>query len=96
MIPLRVPSTFWKMEEKENFKNGKSPIGIGIGSTSHIPFEDRSSAKKREFRLPLALAIILFGQNEDDLDNCKDVIYIGQGGNNLLCNKCQIWGQVME
>lgn len=36
------------------------------------------------------------GQYEDDLDNSDDVIYTGQGGNDLLGNKRQISDQKME
>lgn len=42
------------------------------------------------------MAIVLSGQYEDDLDNSEDVVYTGQGGNNLLGNKRQIKDQVME
>ncbi|KAA8548293.1 hypothetical protein F0562_004722 [Nyssa sinensis] len=48
------------------------------------------------YTLPLAVSIVLSGQYEDDLDNCEDVVYTGQGGNNLLGNKRQIRDQVME
>lgn len=41
------------------------------------------------------MAIVLSGQYEDDLDNSEDVVYTGQGGNNLLGNKRQISDQVM-
>ena len=48
-----------------------------------------------KYTLPLAVAIVLSGQYEDDLDNSEDVIYTGQGGNNLLGNKKQILDQKM-
>lgn len=47
-------------------------------------------------KLPLTVSIVLSGQYEDDLDNCDDVVYTGQGGNNLRGNKRQISDQVME
>ncbi|XP_059640250.1 histone-lysine N-methyltransferase, H3 lysine-9 specific SUVH4-like [Cornus florida] len=53
---------------------------------------------KKEFSnytLPLAVAIVLSGQYEDDLDNCEDIVYTGQGGNNLLGDKRQMRDQVM-
>lgn len=49
-----------------------------------------------KYTLPLALAIVLSGQYEDDLDNSEDVIYTGQGGNNLLGNKKQVSDQKLE
>lgn len=36
------------------------------------------------------------GQYEDDLDNCEDVVYTGQGGHNLHGNRRQFKDQVME
>lgn len=35
------------------------------------------------------------GMYEDDLDNSEDVVYTGQGGNNLLGDKRQFQDQVM-
>lgn len=49
-----------------------------------------------QYTLPLATSIVLSGQYEDDQDNCEDVVYTGQGGNNLLGDKRQIRDQVME
>ncbi|KAL8134510.1 histone-lysine N-methyltransferase, H3 lysine-9 specific SUVH4-like isoform X2 [Apium graveolens] len=48
------------------------------------------------YTLPITVAIVISGQYEDDLDNCEDVIYTGQGGNNLLGNKQQIGDQKLE
>lgn len=48
------------------------------------------------YTLPVTVAIVISGQYEDDLDNCEDVIYTGQGGNNLLGNKQQIGDQKLE
>ncbi|XP_031118338.1 histone-lysine N-methyltransferase, H3 lysine-9 specific SUVH4 [Ipomoea triloba] len=56
-------------------------------------------SKQREFsgyRMPLATAIVLSGQYEDDQDNYEEVVYTGQGGNDLLGNKRQIKDQVMQ
>ena len=49
-----------------------------------------------KYTFPLAVAIVLSGQYEDDLDNSEDVIYTGQGGNNLLGDKKQMHDQKME
>ena len=39
---------------------------------------------------------MLSGAYEDDVDNSEDVIYTGQGGNDLLGNKRQIADQVLK
>lgn len=49
----------------------------------------------QNFTLPLAVSIVLSGQYEDDVDNSEEVVYTGQGGNDLLGNKRQIKDQVM-
>lgn len=48
------------------------------------------------YTLPVAIVIVISGQYEDDLDNCEDVVYTGQGGNDLLGRKHQINDQVMR
>lgn len=48
------------------------------------------------YSLPLAVSIVVSGQYEDDQDNYEEVVYTGQGGNDLLGNKRQIKDQVME
>ncbi|KAI3503648.1 hypothetical protein L1887_32095 [Cichorium endivia] len=59
---------------------------IGLGAQKVYP----------EYKLPITVAIVLSGQYEDDLDNSEDVVYTGQGGNNLLGDKRQISDQVMK
>ncbi|KZV42046.1 histone-lysine N-methyltransferase, H3 lysine-9 specific SUVH4 [Dorcoceras hygrometricum] len=44
---------------------------------------------------PITVSIVLSGQYEDDLDNCEEIVYTGQGGNNLLGDKRQISDQEM-
>lgn len=39
---------------------------------------------------------MLSGQYEDDVDNSDEIVYTGQGGNDLLGNKRQIKDQVMH
>jgi len=46
-----------------------------------------------DFTFPLATCIVLSGVYEDDLDNANEIIYTGQGGNNLLGNRRQITAQ---
>lgn len=48
------------------------------------------------YTFPLAIAIVLSGMYEDDLDNAEDVVYTGQGGHDLTGNKRQIQDQKME
>ncbi|KAL6560287.1 hypothetical protein OROHE_006294 [Orobanche hederae] len=50
----------------------------------------------KQYKLPLTISNVMSGQYEDDLDNCENIIYTGQGGNNLLGNKRQYRGQVLE
>ncbi|OVA17371.1 SET domain [Macleaya cordata] len=63
-----------------------------------IDFMGPSYEKLDEYKgytFPLATSIVLSGQYEDDQDNAEDVIYTGQGGNNLLGNRRQNGHQVM-
>ncbi|KAI9382504.1 hypothetical protein POPTR_014G143900v4 [Populus trichocarpa] len=48
------------------------------------------------YMFPLAVAIVISGMYEDDLDNAEDVIYTGQGGHDLTGNKRQIRDQKLE
>ncbi|CAN4082233.1 unnamed protein product [Withania somnifera] len=59
----------------------------------------QTAGKKGEYKgynLPLAVSIVVSGQYEDDQDNYEEIVYTGQGGNDLLGNKRQIKDQVME
>ncbi|PWA98204.1 SRA-YDG [Artemisia annua] len=58
---------------------------IGVGLQKEYP----------EYKLPLTVAIVMSGMYEDDVDNSADVVYTGQGGNDLLGNKRQIGDQVL-
>ncbi|KAL5793502.1 hypothetical protein ACOSP7_002096 [Xanthoceras sorbifolium] len=49
----------------------------------------------KNYKFPIATAIVLSGMYEDDLDNADDVIYTGQGGHNLTGNKRQSRDQVL-
>lgn len=50
----------------------------------------------KNYIFPLAVAIVLSGMYEDDLDNAEDVVYTGQGGHNLTGDKRQIRDQKLE
>ncbi|GKC87703.1 histone-lysine N-methyltransferase, H3 lysine-9 specific SUVH4-like protein [Tanacetum coccineum] len=45
-----------------------------------------------EYELPITVAIVMSGMYEDDVDNCADVVYTGQGGNDLLGNQEMVRG----
>ncbi|GMN57388.1 hypothetical protein TIFTF001_026500 [Ficus carica] len=58
--------------------------------------QNYSKGEYSKYTFPLAVAIVLSGMYEDDLDNAEDVVYTGQGGHNLTGDKRQIRDQVME
>ncbi|OMO72025.1 hypothetical protein COLO4_27860 [Corchorus olitorius] len=47
------------------------------------------------YTFPLASAIVLSGKYEDDFDNSEEIIYTGEGGNDLLGKKHQVKDQVL-
>ncbi|XP_039040088.1 uncharacterized protein LOC120178237 [Hibiscus syriacus] len=47
------------------------------------------------YTFPLAASVVLSGQYEDDFDNSEEIVYTGEGGNDLLGDKHQIKDQVM-
>ncbi|KAL0331805.1 UNVERIFIED_CONTAM: Histone-lysine N-methyltransferase, H3 lysine-9 specific SUVH4 [Sesamum calycinum] len=67
-----------------------------------IDFIGQTASKSRKkgglegYKLPVTVSIVLSGQYEDDLDNCDEIVYTGQGGNNLLGDKRQISDQEMK
>ncbi|GKV44380.1 hypothetical protein SLEP1_g51572 [Rubroshorea leprosula] len=75
---------------------------VAVGFHSHwlngIDYMGQAYAKGEygHYIFPLAVAIVLSGMYEDDLDNAEDVIYTGQGGHDLTGNKRQIRDQVLE
>ncbi|KAK4603111.1 hypothetical protein RGQ29_011904 [Quercus rubra] len=76
---------------------------VAVGFHSHwlngIDYMGQNYSKLEEHKgktFPLAVAIVLSGMYEDDLDNAEDVLYTGQGGHDLTGNKRQIQDQKME
>ncbi|KAJ4959634.1 hypothetical protein NE237_019544 [Protea cynaroides] len=76
---------------------------VAVGFHGHwfcgIDYMGQSYSKLKEYSgytFPLAVAIVLSGQYEDDLDNSDDVVYTGQGGNNLTGDRRQKQDQVMN
>lgn len=49
-----------------------------------------------DVELPVAVSIVMSGGYEDDVDNSEDMVYTGQGGNDLLSTRRQIKDQKME
>ncbi|XP_076928030.1 histone-lysine N-methyltransferase, H3 lysine-9 specific SUVH4-like [Bidens hawaiensis] len=48
------------------------------------------------YTFPIAIAIVLSGQYEDDQDNSEDIAYTGQGGNDFTGGKHQFKNQEMS
>ncbi|KAL3640020.1 hypothetical protein CASFOL_014988 [Castilleja foliolosa] len=67
-----------------------------IGKTAVSGRKAQKELNLAQYNLPITISIVLSGQYEDDLDNSDDVIYTGQGGNNLLGDKRQISDQKLE
>ncbi|XP_015893914.3 histone-lysine N-methyltransferase, H3 lysine-9 specific SUVH4 isoform X1 [Ziziphus jujuba] len=55
-----------------------------------------SKGEYSNYTFPLAVSIVLSGMYEDDLDNADNIVYTGQGGQNLTGNKRQIRDQKLE
>lgn len=53
----------------------------------HANFSGQEDLQK--YNLPIAVAVVMSGQYEDDIDNVDDVVYTGQGGHDLLGSKLQ-------
>ncbi|GMI86833.1 SET DOMAIN PROTEIN 33, SU(VAR)3-9 homolog 4, KRYPTONITE [Hibiscus trionum] len=75
---------------------------VAVGFHSHwlsgIDYMGQSyrEGEYKHYKFPLAVAIVLSGMYEDDLDNAEDVVYTGEGGHALTGNKRQIRDQVLK
>ncbi|KAJ8773101.1 hypothetical protein K2173_028278 [Erythroxylum novogranatense] len=82
------------------FYSRAAMVAVGFHSHWLNGIDYMGQAYKRgeygNYTFPLAIAIVISGMYEDDLDNAEDVIYTGQGGHNLTGNKRQIQDQVLE
>lgn len=67
-----------------------------IGQTAGASRKCGKFLDLKGYKLPLTISIVLSGQYEDDLDNCEEIVYTGQGGNNLLGDKRQISDQELK
>eukprot|EP00252_Welwitschia_mirabilis_P014008 TRINITY_DN31019_c0_g1_i1.p1 TRINITY_DN31019_c0_g1~~TRINITY_DN31019_c0_g1_i1.p1 ORF type:complete len:794 (-),score=134.61 TRINITY_DN31019_c0_g1_i1:178-2559(-) len=63
-----------------------------LGGIDFIP-QNSKDPEHQHLKLPLAVAIVLSGQYEDDVDNSDCIEYTGQGHNNLLGDKKQMGHQ---
>ncbi|KAK8940790.1 Histone-lysine N-methyltransferase, H3 lysine-9 specific SUVH4 [Platanthera zijinensis] len=73
-------------------------LGIHSHWLNGIDYMGEKYAKLPQYHsytFPVATCIVLSGVYEDDLDNSEDVIYTGQGGNDLLGRRHQIQDQKM-
>uniref|UniRef100_A0A7I4F1F0 Uncharacterized protein n=1 Tax=Physcomitrium patens TaxID=3218 RepID=A0A7I4F1F0_PHYPA len=71
-----------------------------IGLHSHwlngIDYIGVAKGRMPDVELPIAVSIVMSGGYEDDVDNSEDMVYTGQGGNDLLSTRRQIKDQKME
>ncbi|KAJ8759378.1 hypothetical protein K2173_006898 [Erythroxylum novogranatense] len=70
--------------------------GHWLSGIDYIKKHSGKMEKQNGSTYPLAVAIVLSGQYEDDVDNSDEVVYTGQGGNDLLGSKHQIKDQIMN
>ncbi|KAF5741216.1 histone-lysine N-methyltransferase H3 lysine-9 specific SUVH4-like [Tripterygium wilfordii] len=75
---------------------------MAVGFHGHwlngIDYMGKAYGKLEDYKgytFPLAVAIVMSGQYEDDVDNSNEIVYTGQGGNDLLNSKRQIKDQVL-
>ncbi|XP_024196929.1 histone-lysine N-methyltransferase, H3 lysine-9 specific SUVH4 isoform X3 [Rosa chinensis] len=91
---LKKPSK--RVDKKAISENGNGSLGVPKKQSKRPDLKALSQDKFKGYTLPIAVAIVLSGQYEDDVDNSDEIVYTGQGGNDLLGNKRQIQDQVMR
>ncbi|CAN1137594.1 Histone-lysine N-methyltransferase, H3 lysine-9 specific SUVH4 [Linum perenne] len=99
LYPKKTIGNLPGIEVGHQFYSRAEMVVIGIHShwLSGIDYIGASNQKEfQNYKLPLAVSIVLSGMYEDDLDNADDVSYTGQGGHNLTGDKRQCKDQVME
>ncbi|KAG2627903.1 hypothetical protein PVAP13_3KG265290 [Panicum virgatum] len=84
----------------DQFYSRAEMVALGIHShwlkgIDYMGMKYRDKKGCEDFTFPLATCIVLSGVYEDDLDNANEIIYTGQGGNNLLGNRRQITAQTL-
>ncbi|KAM5568353.1 histone-lysine N-methyltransferase, H3 lysine-9 specific SUVH4-like [Rosa sericea] len=91
---LKKPSK--GVDKRAISENGNGSHGVPKKQSKRPDLKALSQDKFKGYTLPIAVAIVLSGQYEDDVDNSDEIVYTGQGGNDLLGNKRQIQDQVMR
>ncbi|XP_019430840.1 PREDICTED: histone-lysine N-methyltransferase, H3 lysine-9 specific SUVH4 [Lupinus angustifolius] len=97
--PEKKVGTISGIEVGHQFYSRAEMVVVGFHShwLNGIDFMGQSYAKvHKNYEYPVAVAIVLSGMYEDDLDNAEDVVYTGQGGHNLIGDKRQIRDQKLE
>ncbi|KAG2619590.1 hypothetical protein PVAP13_3NG122700 [Panicum virgatum] len=94
---LKALKKAW-IEVGDQFYSRAEMVALGIHShwlkgIDYMGTEYQDEKGCEDFTFPLATCIVLSGVYEDDLDNANEIIYTGQGGNNLLGNRQQITAQ---
>ncbi|KAH7839111.1 hypothetical protein Vadar_033364 [Vaccinium darrowii] len=75
---------------------------VAVGFHGHWLFgidcmrQSHNKLEYKNYTFPLAVVIVLSGQYEDDRDSLEDVVYTGQGGNNLQGDRRQVKNQEMS
>ncbi|CAN0870201.1 Histone-lysine N-methyltransferase, H3 lysine-9 specific SUVH4 [Linum grandiflorum] len=99
LYPKRRIGNLPGIEVGHQFYSRAEMVVIGIHShwLCGIDYIGASFQKEyQNYKLPLAVSIVLSGMYEDDLDNADEVSYTGHGGHNLSGDKRQCKDQVME
>ncbi|GLT52438.1 hypothetical protein SLA2020_257850 [Shorea laevis] len=95
-----------KIGDVEGFKVGHQfysraemlAVGFHGQVQGGIDYMGKSYEKLEEYKgytFPIAVSVVLSGKYEDDLDNMEEIVYTGQGGNDLLGKKHQVKDQVL-
>ncbi|KQK11317.1 hypothetical protein BRADI_2g59430v3 [Brachypodium distachyon] len=85
----------------DQFYSRAEMVVLGIHShwLNGIDYMGMKYREKKEYEnltFPLATCIVMSGIYEDDLDKADEIIYTGQGGNDLLGNHRQIGSQLLQ
>ncbi|VAH83960.1 unnamed protein product [Triticum turgidum subsp. durum] len=85
----------------DQFYSRAEMVVLGIHShwLNGIDYMGMKYQEKKEyenFTFPMATCIVMSGIYEDDLDKADEIIYTGQGGNDLLGNHRQIGSQQLN
>ncbi|XP_024522726.1 histone-lysine N-methyltransferase, H3 lysine-9 specific SUVH4 [Selaginella moellendorffii] len=86
---VKVGDTFFSRAELVS-------VGIHKHWINGIDYIGKGDNDHKTYNLPLAISIVMSGGYEDDVDNSDDVIYTGQGGNNLAGDRRQMKHQEMK